>query len=135
MHHFIFNPSLTFVQKMQYLTMKTLFLIFLTIMMYACTSQTKPKPIIPEKKLVGILKDLMIVDAGINRSTDPKFNKDSLAAPYYQAVYKKHGISYFEFYASLVQYQDHPTDMDSLFAKVLEQLQIEQAQYDAKNKR
>jgi hypothetical protein len=120
---------------MQYLMMKTLFLIFLTICVYACTSQTKPQPIIPEKKLVGVLKDLMIVDAGINRSTDPKLNKDSLAAPYYQAVYKKHGVSYFEFYASLAQYYDHPTQMDSLFAKVLEQLQIEQAQYEARNKR
>lgn len=115
--------------------MRAVILIFLTVLMNACVPQPKPQPIIPEKKLVGILKDLMIVDAGINRTTDPKFNKDSLAAPYYQAVYKKYGVSYFEFYASLIQYQDNPTDMDSLYVKVLEQLQMEQAQFDARNKR
>ena len=101
----------------------------------SCVRKEKPEPVIPEKRLVNILKDLMIIEAGINRAFDPKLNKDSLATPYYLAVYQKHGVTFAQFMYSYKQYQKEPEFMDSLFVKVLEQLQIEQAEFEVKNKR
>lgn len=118
--------------------MKNMIFIYTSIIILilsSCVHQEKPQPVIPEDKLVHILKDIMIIEAGVNRAFDPKINKDSLASPYYQAVYKKYGVTFGQFNYSYKQYQKHPEYMDSLFVKVLDQLQIEQVQLEAKNRK
>jgi hypothetical protein len=93
--------------------------------MWSCTGDDAP---LPRSKMAEVLRDVHLAEswAGIAgpdslRSTASRRNLDSLAT-YYHSIFAKHGLTQQEFSTAYTWYKAHPTDLDSVYARVLPML-------------
>lgn len=100
------------------------FLLLIATLWSSC-KQGQEEPPIPERTMQQILLDMHIAEAysmGLGDSTNRfKKNYDSLAV-FYKSVLKHYNISFEEFNKAMEWYEERPVLIDSLYGKVLNQL-------------
>lgn len=90
---------------------------------YSSCRQKKEEPPIPEPKMQQILLDIHLAETysqGLGDSVQNKFEKnyDSLGG-FYTTILKHHKISFEEFNDALNWYRERPIRIDSLYTRVL----------------
>ncbi len=91
-------------------------------MLFACESE-KEAPI-EFNKFKDILKDMHLIESGIqNMSVNPQ-EKDKKGKEYFQGILKKHQIDKNKFNESLEYYIKHPKMLDSMYVLMLTETQI-----------
>jgi len=110
---------------------KRFFLILLGgLYLGACTSPVSPPPpdVIPEPKMTSMLVELHIAEARVDRMgvvTDT-------AAIYYkkaqQEIFKKNNVTEKQFYKSYDYYLDNVSELDKIYAKVVDSLSLKEVE-------
>lgn len=100
-------------------------LLATSLAMWSCAGDEAP---LPRATMAEVLRDIHLAESwsGIAgpdslRSTASRRNLDSLAS-YYGAIFAKHGLTQKEFSDAYAWYKAHPTDLDSVYARVLPML-------------
>ena len=108
------------------------FLLAISLLFYTCTSPISPPPpnLIPEKKMTGILFDLHVAEARIERMG---IMLDTGAIYYKELqgkILKKHGVSQKEFYKSYDYYLQNISELDKIYEKVIDSLTVQEVEFD-----
>ncbi|HPI45311.1 MAG TPA: DUF4296 domain-containing protein [Tenuifilaceae bacterium] len=93
---------------------------FITIFFIGCSGN----PIIPQRDMVLILKQIYITDGVVSISESNLGYKDSIA--YYEPILKKYGYTTAEFDSSIKYYSQRTEELDEIFDKVILQLSKQQ---------
>ncbi|MGV3588851.1 MAG: DUF4296 domain-containing protein [Adhaeribacter sp.] len=113
--------------------MKNAFFVLLaSLLFYTCTSPISPPPpnLIPEKKMTGILFDLHVAEARIERMG---IMLDTAAIYYKQLqgrILKKHGVNQKQFYISYDYYLHNVSELDKIYEKVIDSLMVQEVEFD-----
>lgn len=101
-----------------------LFLI-IVLLQFFCFSCYQPKerlePILSEKQLIAILKDIHLAEAMLTTEND-RIKKDSLAYMYYEQIFFMHQVDTADFNQSMNALFSDPERIDSLYKKVMAEL-------------
>jgi len=101
------------------------------VVLFSCQSSNKHQ--LSATKMQAVLDDLHVAEAYsvlINQDSarrETERNVDSLKK-YYQIILKHHKITFKEFDESLTWYKNHPHELDSMYAKIINDLSIQDAQ-------
>jgi len=119
----------TLLSKLPFLrTLFTLLLLF--TLATSCREIKPPVSELDEQKLVGVLKDLMLVQAGNNAQNFPAGQRDTLQRMYRQRVFERYQTDSGQVCRSVEAYHTHINHMDTLHAMVLAAVNAELAAYD-----
>lgn len=121
--------------------LKNLFLLILLLaailMCGVGCKQSKEEPPVAEAKMTRILLDLHLAETysqGLGDSMKNKFEKNYDTLPsFYKSVLNHHQISFEEFNEAIQWYKNRPVEIDSLYVKVLNQLNELKAQKGIKD--
>ncbi|HFA50788.1 MAG TPA: DUF4296 domain-containing protein [Bacteroidetes bacterium] len=97
----------------------TLYLFY--FILFFCSCQHEKKLPLPEDKLVPVLMDIHIAEAGLTHLTGTV--KDSTAAKYYQQIYTMHGVEEAVVDSCLYYLKRHPARMKKVYDKVTKELE------------
>ena len=107
--------------------------IILLLLLTACNhgevSKKVPAHVIKKNKMVEILADMHLADAGISTEV---FHPDSIAlyhAKYYYAILEKHGVAPDYFEESMDFYLIRPALLQEVYEKVNEMINAMQAEH------
>ncbi|HTN47452.1 MAG TPA: DUF4296 domain-containing protein [Flavipsychrobacter sp.] len=109
--------------------MHRLFFPYLFLLVVSCQETSTH---LPPGKMQGVLEDIHLAeayssmvarDSGIRTSQK---NNDSLAS-YYQLILEHHKLSANQFEESLKWYKQHPEELDSIYAKMIDHIAVLQA--------
>ncbi len=85
----------------------------------------KPNNLVSPEKMEQMLSELHIVDALINQKNIAADSAKKLSTDYYDLIYRKYAVTANDFNKSFQYYLHNPADMDSIYVKVLENLNME----------
>jgi hypothetical protein len=85
----------------------------------------KPNNLVSPQKMEQMLSELHIVDALINQKNLSADSAKKLSTDYYDFIYRKYAVTANDFNNSFQYYLHNPADMDSIYLKVLENLNME----------
>jgi len=105
-------------------------LLLLFTLATSCREIKPPVSELDEQKLVGVLKDLMLVQAGNNAQNFPAGQRDTLQRMYRQRVFERYQTDSGQVARSVEAYHTHINHMDTLYAMVLAAVNAELAAYD-----
>lgn len=95
-------------------------------MAVACSSNDTPKDIIAREKMVDIMIDIHLAEAGIQ---DLRLRKDSaerLFATQEKYIFKKYGVSDSSFLRSYNFYLENPEMMEEMYTAIIDSLSLKQ---------
>jgi len=102
-------------------------LVAICILLAGCREVGQPQSEIEEERLVNVIKDLLIVQHGVNSMNLPPMERDSLHFVLRKRVFDKYGTDSAAVVNSIKGWESHPNHMDTLYANVLKSLNIESA--------
>jgi len=102
---------------------KTYFIILCLLYTFSCKKEEE-KTDIPFPKMVQILKEQHLVEAGFHVDNKTETDKKSLGTQYYAEILKKHGFTSKQFEEAKVFYNNHPQLMDSIYAVMIREMNI-----------
>ena len=106
-------------------SMKTRNLPFLFIILSLLAVACGPgQPKLEQKKMVSVLCDVMVMEAGHQVKYNYGILPDSIWVRDYGFVCKKHGVKYDDFKAELLRLKANPAEFDAVMEKVITQLQL-----------
>lgn len=85
----------------------------------------KPNNLISSEKMQQMLSELHFVDALINQKNLAADSAKKLSTDYYDFIYRKYAVTANDFNNTFQYYLHNPADMDSIYVKVLENLNME----------
>lgn len=100
--------------------LKKIRLIFITLALSACHSDSHNLPI-PKDKLLPVLIDIHIVEAVVDN--DSQAMKDSLTALYYSQIFEKHGVTAKDFDSTVKYMNERPKLMHDIYEDVMKEIQ------------
>jgi hypothetical protein len=105
--------------------MRNIVLGFFLCVLCSCGSDqvTIPSDIIPQEKMMNVLMDIHIAEAGIK--SDYSINQDSitqLGVNYYDFIFRKHQVSKEDFKKSFLYYSNHPELLEGIYQKMIEEM-------------
>lgn len=101
-------------------------MVALTFGLTAC-EESRPEWVMAEQEMVPIIKDLHLAYAGVDVTIRNPKNRPGRYQEMNELVIKKHGVDRQNFYDSYEYYQSHPAQMDSIYQRVINQLNAELA--------
>ncbi len=106
-------------------------LFFVFTFMLACKDGkdnlvNMPDNLIAPEKMQKIISELHMIDGLINQQGFAADSAKKIAVEYYAFVYKKYAVNELDFNSSFKYYISNPKDMDSIYIKVIEQLNMEE---------
>jgi len=99
-----------------------LFLISILSLLAVSCGPGQPK--LEQKKMVSVLCDVMVMEAGHQVKYNYGILPDSIWVRDYSFICKKHGVKYDDFKAELLRLKAHPADFDVVMERVITQLQL-----------
>jgi len=103
--------------------MKPYYFFFLLLpLLCACGNLGAPDSLLTPEEIVPILRDIHIVDAGVDKTNTPLMKRKKQRAALYDEVLVKHDINRETFYNSYQFYIEHPVLMDSIYSRVIDSL-------------
>lgn len=113
--------------------MRGVFVLWLCLLAIGCSKQVeKPKELIPETKMISVLKEVHIAEAAIQSAKADQ--KDSIATLYYSTIFKIHDIGEQSFYESLDYYMMQPKRFEQMYEQVVEKINETTANVENKEK-
>jgi len=92
----------------------------------ASCKQAKEKPPVDERKMTQILLDIHLAESysqGLGDSMKNKFEKNYDTLPsFYTSILKHHSVSFEDFNEAMEWYKQRPVDIDTLYSKVINEL-------------
>jgi hypothetical protein len=109
------------VNTIQFCWMKSALLLVVALcFLVRCVQPPSANPSIPESKLIPILKEIMIIEAGVSHIPSLKDReKDSIMSIHYKALLNRHQVKAEALESSIAAYRKHPELMDSLYGRLL----------------
>ncbi len=110
------------------------FFIFTALCIFtlpACTN--KPDNVMSQDEMINFLTDLHKLDGALAIQAFKSDSVENLKIYYYNALFKKYGITKANFDSSLVWYVDNPKKFTNIYTRVLENLT--QFETDVKNRK
>ena len=95
-------------------------------MAVACSSNDAPKDIIAQEKMVDLMIDIHMAEAGLQ---DLRLQKDSaikVFAAQEKYILKKYGVSDSSFLRSYNFYLEHPAMMEEIYTAIIDSLSLKQ---------
>ena len=114
-----------------------LLLLFTLLYLTACNKSKKvkvPEGIIIPDSMIQVLTDVHIAEASAQMGLI-QAGKDSLSKEAFDGLYKKHHITEADYHTSLNYYLAHPSLLDSVYDKVLNNLSQQKAEMMGKKTR
>jgi hypothetical protein len=114
-----------------------LLLLFTLLYLTACNKNKKvkvPEGIIIPDSMIQVLTDVHIAEASAQMGLI-QAGKDSLSKEAFDGLYKKHHITEADYHTSLNYYLAHPSLLDSVYDKVLNNLSQQKAEMMGKKTR
>lgn len=114
-----------------------LLLLLLLFALPSCKDPNKAEPpagSVPKKEMVQALVDIHILEA---YTENLGINKDSIQPELkvsYEAIYKKHKITFTQFQETFSWYEAHPEKLDALYQDVVAELSTREAQAKSQQK-
>lgn len=104
--------------------MRRLLIIFLLILLYACSSSPVPNSILQPEKMQKVVYDLIRIDEFLNNfaSKDSTTNIKTKRSTLYEQVFKVNNTTRKEFYLSYKYYQQHPDIQKGLYDSLVVRL-------------
>lgn len=97
-----------------------LFMI-LSLLVVSCGPE---QPKLEQKKMVSVLCDVMVMEAGHQVKYNYGILPDSVWVRDYSFICKNHGVKYDDFKAELLRLKAHPADFNGVMEQVITQLQL-----------
>lgn len=85
--------------------------------------------LIPKEKMIRLLVDIHIVEAALVVKRNETEETNDLAIQYYQAVFKKYGISRNRYDKNLKFYRQDPEEFGKMYEEVIRELTERQKTY------
>jgi hypothetical protein len=105
--------------------MKTRNLSFLFALLSLLAVSCGPEqPKLEQKKMVSVLCDVMVMEAGHQVKYNYGILPDSIWVRDYSFICKNHGVKYDDFKAELSRLKSHPADFNGVMEQVITQLQL-----------
>lgn len=101
------------------------FALLFALLLTACGSESVPDGILLEEEMVPVLKDLQIAYAGVDQTVKNPRQRPMKYEEMNQIVLKKYKLSQTQFFDSYQWYQTRPELMDTIFQRVINQLNQE----------
>ncbi len=114
---------------------KCLWFILPFTFLLSCKDKTViiPDSVITRDSMAQVLSDIQLVEAmRTNKELTDSISKDTIMK-IYSILFNKHGISEEQFEQSLDFYKDHPTLLEEIFDKTINELSSRQAVLGSKN--
>jgi hypothetical protein len=116
--------------------MRTILTAFMVCIMLSSCNEGKPKDILDAHQMEAVLTDIYLAEANstlVNDSAHTIRNRniDSLAV-YYNAILTHHKISKEKLTKSVDWYKRNPEELDTIYARVITDLNRLQSQYPQK---
>lgn len=106
-------------------SMKTRNLSFLFALLSLLAVSCGPEqPKLEQKKMVSVLCDVMVMEAGHQVKYNYGILPDSIWVRDYSFICKNHGVKYDDFKAELSRLKSHPADFNGVMEQVITQLQL-----------
>ena len=107
------------------LPMKSRNLPFLFMILSLLAVSCGPEqPKLEQKKMVSVLCDVMVMEAGHQVKYNYGILPDSVWVRDYSFICKNHGVKYDDFKAELLRLKAHPADFNGVMEQVITQLQL-----------
>lgn len=107
------------------LPMKSRNLLFLFMILSLLAASCGPEqPKLEQKKMVSVLCDVMVMEAGHQVKYNYGILPDSIWVRDYSFICKNHGVKYDDFKAELLRLKAHPADFNGVMEQVITQLQL-----------
>lgn len=107
------------------LPMKSRNLLFLFMILSLLAVSCGPEqPKLEQKKMVSVLCDVMVMEAGHQVKYNYGILPDSIWVRDYSFICKNHGVKYDDFKAELLRLKAHPVDFNGVMEQVITQLQL-----------
>lgn len=107
------------------LPMKSRNLLFLFMILSLLAVSCGPEqPKLEQKKMVSVLCDVMVMEAGHQVKYNYGILPDSIWVRDYSFICKNHGVKYDDFKAELLRLKAHPADFNGVMEQVITQLQL-----------
>lgn len=107
------------------LPMKSRNLLFLFMILSLLVVSCGPEqPKLEQKKMVSVLCDVMVMEAGHQVKYNYGILPDSVWVRDYSFICKNHGVKYDDFKAELLRLKAHPADFNGVMEQVITQLQL-----------
>lgn len=110
---------------------KICLLLLMSITIFSCSKKTEkiPADVLSQKKMIEVLTDIQIAEAGIQlRNSTPSDSVSSLAISEYKYVFEKNHITDSIFKKSFSYYTLHPDIMSDMYKEVITTLSKRQAE-------
>lgn len=99
-----------------------LFLCMILLLLAVSCGSEQPK--LEQKKMVSVLCDVMVMEAGHQVKYNYGILPDSIWVRDYSFICKNHGVKYDDFKAELLRLKAHPADFNGVMEQVITQLQL-----------
>ena len=104
--------------------MRTFYLLLIVTAMLSCEQAQRKRPvsILEEQKMIAILVDAQLVEASIQLRVVNGENVTAISHAQYEVIFIDHGVTKSEFDSSYAWYTEDHVLLESIYDKVLEQL-------------
>ncbi|MCB9235926.1 MAG: DUF4296 domain-containing protein [Bacteroidia bacterium] len=99
---------------------------FLALALFAC-GEEKPDFLLPEDTMVMVLKDMHIAHAGVDLTVQKVKKRPAKYRDFNRLILDEHHVNRDTFWETYKYYQYHPLMMDSLYVRIIEELNVDLA--------
>lgn len=100
-------------------------LLIMMLLIHGCGAEELPKALISEDDIIPVLKDLQIAYAGVDQTVRNPKHRPAKYQEMNELVLQKYEMDNGEFFDSYKWYQSHPEILDSIYQRVITELNIE----------
>jgi hypothetical protein len=97
---------------------------FISILLLLVVSCGPEQPKLEQKKMVSVLCDVMVMEAGHQVKYNYGILPDSIWVRDYSFICNKHDVKYEDFKAEMLRLKTHPAEFDVVMEQVITQLQL-----------
>jgi Domain of unknown function (DUF4296) len=99
--------------------------LLLAVALVACGADDRPDFLMPQEKIVPILKEMQIAYAGIDITVHDEALKQKQYSEMNALILDRFNVNADTFFLSYDYYQSHPEILDSIYMRVIEELNLE----------
>jgi hypothetical protein len=105
------------------------FITALMVLLLACSSDSKPPAKYPDHdKMAWILKEMQLVDVGLQQDPAPLQQRDSIGRILYRRILQAQNVDSATFYDAYNWYVNHPKQLEIVYEKMIDKLSMQSAQ-------
>jgi hypothetical protein len=115
--------------------MKKILLVLFSILLFACNSDNKPDDALSVDEMIMILKEFHLGEGSISQLRLSGDQRTEMREGLYDKLLEKYSIERETFYSSYEYYLTQPTVMDTIYTRIIDQLNHQLPEEQAKRAR